>query len=374
MVDSVRFKVKRVWVVAKGYRPEEGGMQTYAEGVAEAYAAMGAAVTVFTQTSAGPREVADGSVHLVDIGPGKGPAIPFRFLRAMKREQQINGIPIFTHGTTWRTSVIPMILGLPYITTFHGREFMYVRGPMLALMRKVAKCALRCVAVSHYTAERLVERLGRGTLHPVVAWNGLSHWMAGIRSAENRTDIPAILTLCRLEPRKNILACIQACALIHAEGVAFHYTIAGRGPDLEEARQLVRAQGLEQVVEITGFVSSARAAQLYAQADIFLHPQTTADCGRDFEGFGIAIADAMAAGAAVVVGEEGGAQELLEHGISGLVVAGSDTSSIAAALRRLLTQESFRRDLAEAGQRRAQSLFTWQRHVQSINEAFDKNG
>ena len=104
------------------------------------------------------------------------------------------------------------------------------------------------------------------------------------------------------------------------------------------------------------------------------HPQTTADCGRDFEGFGIAIADAMAAGAAVVVGEEGGAQELLEHGISGLVVAGADTSSIAAALRKLLTQESFRRELAEAGRRRAQSLFNWQRHVQSINEAFDKNG
>ena len=168
MVDSVRFEAKRVWVVAKGYRPEEGGMQTYAEGVAEAYAAMGAAVTVFTQTSAGPHKVTDESVHLVDIGPGKGPAIPFRF--------------------------------------------------------------------------------------------------------------------------------------------------------------------------------------------------------------GIAIADAMAAGAAVVVGEEGGAQELLKHSISGLVVAGSDTSSIAAALRKLLTQESFRRELAEAGQRRAQSLFTWQRHVQSINEAFAKNG
>lgn len=372
MTDPVRFDGKRIWVVAKGYRPEEGGMQTYAEGVAEAYAALGAAVTVFTQTSAGPRKVAEGSVRLVDIGPGKGPGIPFRFLRAMKRERHSNGAPTFTHGTTWRTSVIPMILGLPYITTFHGREFMYARGPMLALMRKVAKRALGSVAVSQYTAERLVERLGQGTPRPVVAWNGLSLWMAGFRSAKSPADIPAILTLCRLEPRKNILACIQACALIHAEGLAFRYIIAGRGPDLEEARQLVRTYGLEQVIEVAGFVNSDRAVQLYDDADIFLHPQTTADGGRDFEGFGIAIADAMAAGAAVVVGQEGGAQELLEHGISGLVVAGSETSSIAAALRRLLIHENFRRELADVGQRRAQSLFTWLRHVQSIDEVFNK--
>ena len=79
---------QRVWVTAKGYRPDEGGLQTYAEAVAEAYAAAGARVTVFSQTSAGPRRAIVGGVTLVDMGPGKGVDVPLRWVRAMRRERR----------------------------------------------------------------------------------------------------------------------------------------------------------------------------------------------------------------------------------------------------------------------------------------------
>ena len=366
MRDCRQLDGQRVWVMAKGYHPDEGGMQTYAAGVAEAYAAAGAKVTVFTQTSAGPRDVKVGAVRLVDLGAGRGVKVPFHFWRAMRRELQRTGPPLFTHGTTWRTSTIPLALRLPYITTFHGREFMYARGLMLALMRLVARRAKRCVAVSHHSAEKLVQRLHEKAAFPVVAWNGLSGWDFPPRSVRKHPGTPMILSLCRLEPRKNLVACVNACAALRDEGHRFCYVIAGRGPDLEHLGALVRERGLEDVIEVAGFVTAERAAQLYADADIFLHPQIAADDGRDFEGFGIAIADAMLAGATVVVGEEGGAKELVVDGHSGLIVDGRDTSAISKAVRRLLRDRHEAHSIAQAGRVRAQENFAWARHVAEI--------
>lgn len=371
---------RHVWIMAKGYAPDEGGMQTYAQGLAEAYARAGAVVTVFTQTSAGPRRAPVGSAVLVDIGAGKSPLVPFRFMQALRREMRRSGRPVLVHGTTWRTSIIPMALRLPYVTTFHGREFMYPSGPLLAMMRNVARKAARTIAVSEYSADRLRQRLGRGTREPLVAWNGLSergHELIGDSATGTRridapaSDVPLIFSLCRLEPRKNISACVRACAQLHAAGHRFRYVIAGRGPELAHIRALVTQFGLEDLVAVPGYVSEADAAVLYRDAEIFLHPQLAMDEGRDFEGFGIVIADAMAAGMAVVIGKDGGSPELVEDGVSGLVVDGTDDEALTDAIARLLNDPDGRAAMAGKAAERAARHFTWDSHVATILGAID---
>lgn len=360
-----------IWVMAKGYTPDEGGMQTYAQAVAEAYAAAGADVTVFTQTSAGPRELNIDNCRVVDIGPVKGLRVLTRFLSRLRKSLKSGSHPVFVHGTTWRTSVIPMLLGLPYITTFHGREFMYPSGVVLAVMRKVAATAKAVIAVSHYSADKLAPRLGLPAHDIAIAWNGIG-FSPKLR-LRPMGAIPLLFTLCRLEPRKNVQACVHACAAMKQRGLAFHYVIAGRGPELETVRSLVTQLDLDDCIEVAGFVHADRAAQLYADCDIFLHPQIRADDGRDFEGFGIAIADAMIAESAVIVGSDGGSVELVENGVSGIALDGTDQSAIHTALADLLVDESQRRVMASAAKERAQSLFTWDRHIDTVLAALRTN-
>lgn len=366
--SSIDWSDKSVWVMAKGYHPDEGGMQTYAQGVAEAWAAAGAMVTVFTQTSRGPRREAVGAVALVDIGPGKSPLIPFRLLAAMRRQQALHGAPALVHGTTWRTSVLPMLLKLPYATTFHGREFMYGGAATRAVMQGVAARARLTVAVSHYSRRKLVERLGTIRQEPLVAWNGLSR---PAPEPEDRPapDVPLLFSLCRLEPRKNIAACVRACAGLRRDGFQFRYVIGGRGPELARIKALVEELGLQGLVEVAGYLDDNRIAALHAEADVFLHPQVEIDGGRDFEGFGITIADAMAAGTAAIVGKDGGAPELIDPGVSGLVIDGRDDSQLEAALRRLLEDASGRRAMASAAREHATTTFRWDRHVGLIARA-----
>ncbi|WP_162301950.1 glycosyltransferase family 4 protein [Croceibacterium ferulae] len=356
---------QRIWVMAKGFAAEEGGMQTYAEGVAHAYAAAGAKVTVFTQTSNGPRHGPHGPVLLVDVGARPSPLLPWRLATAMRRQAGAEGAPQLVHGTTWRTSLLPMVLGLPYATTFHGREFMYGGRTRLALMRRIAQRARVVCAVSEYSAGKLRQRLGPECPPVTVAWNGLGEDAPGPAPAQVN-EPPQIFSLCRLEPRKNITACVTALARLRDEGFAFRYVIGGRGPALAEVQELVLRLKLSDCVEVAGFLPAEETARLYAETDIFLHPQVAADGGRDFEGFGIAIADAMAAGCAVVVGAEGGAIELIEDGVTGLAVDGHDQAALENAIRRLLTGADRRKALARAAETHARATFRWDRHVERI--------
>ena len=373
MDESHRLPGVRVWVMAKGYRPDEGGMQTYAEGVALAYAARGAAVTVFTQSQAGPRRQRSGELELIDVGPGNSPRAIARLLRALQAALRDQGPPALVHGTTWRTSLLPMLHGLPYVATFHGREFMYPSGLALMAMREVAARARLTVAVSAFSAARLRERLGSSSTPALVAFNGPSAGLAGasVRSslAEPTGQPPLVLSVSRLEPRKNIAAALAACARLIREGYRFRYVIAGRGPELERIHEMVARLGLGARIDVAGFVTSERLAGLYARADVFLHPHVSADRGRDFEGFGIAIADAMHARTAVIIGRDGGSGELVQDGDTGWIVAGQSIDEIAARLRTLLDHPEARRAMAHRAAVHAAREFCWDRHVESILDA-----
>lgn len=357
--------------MAKGYAAEEGGMQTYAESVAEAYADAGAQVTVFTQTTRGPRRMHAGSVALVDVGAPKSPLMPLRLRAAMRRESAERGAPFLVHGTTWRTSVLPLMAGLPYVTTFHGREFMYGGAQMRQLMRLIARRARAIVTVSGYSAAKLRARLGDDLPKPIVAWNGLGDTLGQDAAPRADNDPPLIFSLCRLEPRKNIAACVRVLADLRDQGLRFRYVIGGRGPALAEVQTLVHDLALGDMVEVAGFMPAERVAALYAQADIFLHPQIEIDDGRDFEGFGIAIADAMAAETAVILGKAGGAIELVDSGVNGIAVDGTHHEELREALRHLLANPAERRAMAEAARAHALRTFRWDRHIALILRGLD---
>jgi glycosyltransferase involved in cell wall biosynthesis len=364
---SLEISGQTVWVMAKGYAPDEGGMQTYAAGVAQAYAHRGASVTVFTQTSLGPRRERQGNILLVDVGSGPGVMTLRRLLTVMKREASTDR-PVFVHGTTWRTSVLPLMLGLNYITTFHGREFMGGGPAARGVMRLIARRARGIVAVSQYTSAKLQRRLGLRS-SPLVAYNGASIVPPEETALQLSPRPPLIFSLCRLEPRKNIAACIEACAVLKQRGRAYRYVIAGRGPELERLRALVDDLDLGGCVELVGYVSDAEARTWYERAEIFLHPQIEIADGRDFEGFGIVIADAMVSASAVVVGCDGGPAELVEHGISGFVVNGRDRDQLIEGIDKLLLDDGLRQSLARAARRRGHELFSWSRHIDIILDA-----
>lgn len=127
------------------------------------------------------------------------------------------------------------------------------------------------------------------------------------------------------------------------------YDTAGSQYSLEELQRMAAAAGVAERVAFTGFVE--RTAPVLRALDIVVHASTQP------EPFGLAIAEAMACGCAVVVSDAGGAAEIIEPGHDALTHPPGDAAALGGVLRRLVTDASLRDRLGVAARASAVAKF-----------------
>jgi glycosyltransferase involved in cell wall biosynthesis len=145
-----------------------------------------------------------------------------------------------------------------------------------------------------------------------------------------------IVSVARLDPQKNPLGLIEAFAAVAAGGTRCRLLMAGEGSLLEAARE--RSAGLS--VSFLGVRSDM--PELLNACDMFA-------LASDWEGRPLSVMEAMAAGLPVVATAVGGIPEIVEDGVTGLLVPPGDTKALAGALECLVRSPQRRRQLGEAG-------------------------
>lgn len=173
---------------------------------------------------------------------------------------------------------------------------------------------------------------------------------------------PYILTLSRLEPRKNHVRLIEAFAEARAVGRLPHRLViaGGKGWLYEEIYARVEELHLEEHVRFTGFVADADLPALFSGAEFFAYPSL-------YEGFGLPIVEALACGTPVLTGDN---SCLPEAGGSGAIYVNSqDESDIADGILRLATDRTLRARLRAAGLQHA-ATFTWERSARQLLAAY----
>ena len=127
----------------------------------------------------------------------------------------------------------------------------------------------------------------------------------------------------------------------------------------EELTGLIERRGLREMVFFTGWRPDALA--IVSLMDILVHPSLS-------EGFGRAVLEGMALGKAVIASRVGGLRELIEDDVNGLLVEPGNPSMIAAGLRRLLADRSFREDMGEEARRRVFSDYEITGRVRELED------
>jgi len=145
-----------------------------------------------------------------------------------------------------------------------------------------------------------------------------------------------IISVARLTEKKGLHVAIDACRLLKAQGVRFHYRILGLGPWERRLRTLIEQYQLDDVVEMSGFRPSHEVKAMLETADVFLLPSITGADG-DMEGIPVALMEAMAVGLPVVSTRHSGIPELIDSGESGWLVAENDAAALARQLGELST-------------------------------------
>ena len=230
--------------------------------------------------------------------------------------------------------------------------------------------AARIIAVSQAVASRIEADAIVAAEKVTVVLNGIdTHRFAKARADFDRRrfleawKLPAdsllVGSVGELTPLKGQEEILRAASQVLKQQPQTRLIIAGLDHSrAQEHRkrleQLIRELNLTANVSLVGWVDDL--AQLYCGLDVFVSASHT-------ESFGLAIAEAMATGTAVVATESDGATELVEAGKTGLLVPIGEVDQLAKSILILLGDKNQRTGLGEAARQAAENKFSLERMI-----------
>ncbi len=149
---------------------------------------------------------------------------------------------------------------------------------------------------------------------------------------------PSLVAVGRLHPQKGFDLLLQAFHKIQAKHPDWQITILGEGPMRAELEQLRSQLKLTDCVHLPGLVDNV--PEYLDRADLFVMPSR-------FEGFPMALCEAMAAGLPVLAADcLSGPSDIIEDGVNGVLVKTEDIDALAAGLDSLMSDPAKRQQLA----------------------------
>jgi glycosyltransferase involved in cell wall biosynthesis len=219
-------------------------------------------------------------------------------------------------------------------------------------LRMLARRVDGYVAVSRDIQQRLIQELGWPPGKVEVVYNAVRpEYFAPVEESELRSsltglhDRPVVLTTARLDEQKGHALLLEAAAVVPDA----LFLLAGDGPSRRQLEARVADLGLSKRVVFLGQRSDIR--ELLMACDVFVLPSL-------YEGSSLAVLEAMASGRAIVATGIPGTDELIEDGVSGLLVPPTDDAALAGAIRRLLDDDELRRRLGAKARAHAEVEFT----------------
>jgi len=157
---------------------------------------------------------------------------------------------------------------------------------------------------------------------------------------------PLVVSAGRLLRFKGFQGLMEAVGIMVAENPAIWLHIIGAGPMRDELGRMIADRHLETAVALVGPLTRAETLACLRAADVFALNSAA-------EGFSHMILEAMALGTPVVATCAGGNPELIEDGVTGLLVAPGDRAALASAIQRLLKDPDTRSRIAQEAVRAA---------------------
>jgi glycosyltransferase involved in cell wall biosynthesis len=272
-----------------------------------------------------------------DLDPGLAVRLP-RLLRSLQ--------PDVVHTHLVHADVYGAVApGAKLVSTKHNPD-PFRAGSFRHVERVLARRAARVIAISEAVRRFLVEQVGLPADRIEVVHYGLDElpgaWGANPPLA---LDGPVLLAVCRLAPQKGLDTAVRALASIPAARLL----VLGDGPDRESLTALAASLGVSDRLLLPGRVGDV--ATLYRRADLLVHPAR-------WEGFGLAMLEAMLAAKPVVAARAGSAPELVADGETGCLVPVDDPDALAEAVTTSLADRARAEEMGRAGLERARAEFS----------------
>jgi colanic acid/amylovoran biosynthesis glycosyltransferase len=178
-----------------------------------------------------------------------------------------------------------------------------------------------------------------------------------------------LLAMGRFVGKKGYNFLLPACKQLVDDGVDFHLTLVGDGPCASQLKRLAHKLGLNARVSFPGFVSYDAVPDLFRAADIFIMPSVVHSSG-DRDGIPTVIMESLMHRVPVIATNVSGIPELIEDGVTGLLIPEKDPAATARAVKRLVSDRTSALVMAERGRDKVRNLFDPERNHKKVLELY----
>ncbi len=172
-----------------------------------------------------------------------------------------------------------------------------------------------------------------------------------------------MLVAARLSPEKNISLTIEAMAEIVKDYPRAGLIIVGDGPERKKLIKLITQRKLGEQIKLEGWADDL--SSYYKTADLFLLTS-------NYEGWGLAPLEALAAGCPVVMTDVGCVGEVVKNNVNGLVVPVGDKQALIAAIKKIMGNKELRRRLATEGLETAKVLSNKEQYLADYQKSWQE--
>jgi glycosyltransferase involved in cell wall biosynthesis len=246
----------------------------------------------------------------------------------------------------------------PVIVTSHGGDLFGLKGYVFnRLKRFVALRSAAVTVVSHAMSEVLQElRVNDSRINVIPMGVDLRNRFV---PAVQRSEKGALLFVGRLVEKKGLKYLIEALPLILEKHPNVTLKIVGDGQEKERIIDRILELDIGGQVEFLGAVANQTLTEIYQSSDVVVFPSIVADDG-DREGLGLVLVEALGCACATVVTDLPAMQDIIQNGISALVVPQKDARSLAEKINLLIDDDSLRQSLGKRGRQYVLKKFDWE--------------
>jgi len=245
----------------------------------------------------------------------------------------------------------------PVVLTFYGIELRWVKRSLPFLkgfVRWICRWADRVVAISSETA-REIRELVDVPVDVIPYTTPFAGNTAARTLASGDGRRLTILFVGRLVELKGLAYLIEAVGRLGGR-VPARIVAIGIGPERDRLEALARDRKVD--VDFRNKVPDGELHQAFLTSDVLVLPSII-DARGDTEGLGVVLLDAMSYGIPAIASRVGGIPDIIDDGVSGLLVPPADPQALANAIERVAGDPALAKRLADAGRARLRTHFSW---------------
>ncbi|MFE5937439.1 glycosyltransferase family 4 protein [Streptomyces sp. NPDC056470] len=357
--------ISTVAVVAPYYPPHVGGLENYAERVAQAVAEDPAmrAVVITSRTGWRTSVETDCGVPVVRLGAwarlSNTPFSPLWPLQVRRWLRRLGVDVINAHAPVpGLADVAVAVSGThPTVVTYHAGSMLkgskrvdwLIRAYERHVLPRVFTHASALVAVSPVSLA--FDRPGAVQITPGV---DVERFTPGLPPSTRPRTVVYVGRLDRSSSWKGVDVLLHAFAALTADLPEARLRLVGGGDALPDHTALAERLGITDRVEFAGALTGETLLTAMREAAVLVLPSLTAA-----ESFGMVLVEAMACGTPVIGSDAGGIPYVISDGTTGLLVPHNDPAALAAACRRVLRDGDLADRLGAAGRRCAVERYAW---------------